>query len=212
MSRARVAPLAPSPDPQCWPVAPISVWVHGGRLPPQHPEMPHVSPLCPRGAWWRDPGGWGIAKGKGWSQCWHPSHSWVLLSPAAPVPHLQVDALQQLMERLGLEALVPAGAPAPAGRDCLLRDHIHVDELEGAHSVVEQPSPGAHGWLLDDADDVPFLGQGHGMAVSAGLGTAREHPHLRGSPATLPRSLPPQGRSGRGSPAASGSPCRRGWG
>ena len=132
---------------------------------------------------------------------------WVLLS--LHVPYLQVDALQQLVEGLGLEPLALAGAPALAGRGRLLGDDVHVDELEGAHPVVEQPGPGARRWLLDDADDVPFLGQGRwGWRRAQAGGWLGNTPPQGGPRAALPPQGPhpgsalhpssPQPRAGRG--------------
>lgn len=121
----------------------------------------------------------------------------VAKAPQAPF-YLQVDALQQLVEGLGLEPLALAGAPALAGGRCLLGEDVHVDELEGAHPVVEQPGPGAHRRLLNDADDVPFLGQGRWgwrwVEPSAGSPAT-----LAPSPAPTPGSCPsPQPRAGHG--------------
>lgn len=70
----------------------------------------------------------------------------------------QVDPIQQVLHGLGLW-----GSPFPPppgwafGLLFLLVEHIHIDELERAHLVVQQAHPGAHGRLADDIDDVSFL-------------------------------------------------------
>lgn len=70
----------------------------------------------------------------------------------------QVDPIQQVLHGLGLR-----GSPFPPppgwtlGLLLLLIEHVHVDELECAHFVVQQAHPSAHGRLADDINDVSFL-------------------------------------------------------
>lgn len=72
--------------------------------------------------------------------------------------HLQVDALQQLLHRGGLgRPALPPPPHGPLGLLLLLAQHVHVDELEGAHLVVQQAHPRPHGRLADDVDDVAAL-------------------------------------------------------
>lgn len=51
---------------------------------------------------------------------------------------------------------VLAGEPLPLGL-ALLGQNGHVDELEGAHLVVQLARPGAHRRLIDYMNDVSFL-------------------------------------------------------
>lgn len=72
----------------------------------------------------------------------------------------EVDAIKELLHRLGLGA--SSFPPPPGGALGLLLfliEHVHVDEFERAHLVVQQTHPGAHGGLADYVNDVSFLGR-----------------------------------------------------
>ena len=72
--------------------------------------------------------------------------------------YLEVDALQQVLHRGGLGwSALPPPPHGPLGFLLLFAQHVHVDELEGAHLVVEQAHPRAHGRLADDVDHVAAL-------------------------------------------------------
>lgn len=74
-------------------------------------------------------------------------------------PHRQAYAVQDLLQGFGLGfgSTVLAVAAPPPGCGAFIWEDADVDELEGAHLVVELPSPGAHWRLVDDVDDVSFL-------------------------------------------------------
>lgn len=75
-----------------------------------------------------------------------------------PSSNLKADALQQLMQSLGLGPLALALSAAGAGRShSLLGQHIHVDELERAQPAIEQAQPRAHRRLFDDLDHISLL-------------------------------------------------------
>ena len=73
--------------------------------------------------------------------------------------HRQPDAVQDFLQGFGLGfgLLALAATALRPGWGALIGEQIDVDELEGAHLVVEFPCPGAHWRLVDDVDDVAFL-------------------------------------------------------
>lgn len=83
---------------------------------------------------------------------------WILYTTAGPGSNLQAYALQQLMQSLGLGPLALAlSATGTGGPRSLLRQHIHIDELERSQPAIEQAQPRAHRWLFNDLDHIPFL-------------------------------------------------------
>lgn len=75
------------------------------------------------------------------------------------VSYSKADAVQHLFQGFGFGfgSVGLAVAVSPPGRGALVRQQVDVDELKGAHFVVELPSPGPHRRLLNDVDDVSFL-------------------------------------------------------
>lgn len=75
------------------------------------------------------------------------------------VCYRQADSVQHLLQGFGFEFgfVVLAVAASPPGRGALVRQEVDIDELKGAHFVVELPCPGPNRGLLDDVDDVSFL-------------------------------------------------------
>lgn len=72
--------------------------------------------------------------------------------------YLEVDALQQILHGGGFgRSAFPPPPHGPLGFLLLFTQHVHVDELEGAHFVVEQPHPCSHRWLTDDVNHVSTL-------------------------------------------------------
>ena len=72
--------------------------------------------------------------------------------------YLEVDALQQLLHgrRFGWPALPPP-PHGPFGLLLFFTQHVHIDELESAHFVVQQAHPGSHGRLTDDVNHITAL-------------------------------------------------------
>lgn len=70
----------------------------------------------------------------------------------------ETDGVQHLLQGFGFGfgSAAPV-AVSPPGRGALVRQQVDVDELKGAHFVVELPCPGPCRWLLNDVDDVSFL-------------------------------------------------------
>lgn len=72
---------------------------------------------------------------------------------------MKTDAVQHLLQGFGF-GFVSAGLAvtvSPPDGGALIRQQVDVDELEGAHFVVELPGPGPHRGLLNDVDEVTFL-------------------------------------------------------
>lgn len=62
------------------------------------------------------------------------------------------------MQSLGLGPLALAlSATGAGGPHSLLRQHIHIDELERPQPAMEQAQPRAHRWLFNDLDHISFL-------------------------------------------------------
>lgn len=72
---------------------------------------------------------------------------------------MKTDAVQHFLQGFGFGfALVVLAVLAfLPHRGALFGQYVDVDELEGAHFVVELPRPGSDRRLLDDIDDVSFL-------------------------------------------------------
>jgi len=70
--------------------------------------------------------------------------------------HSEADAVQDLLQGFGFGfgSAVLAVAASPPDRRALIGQQVDVDELKGAHFVVELPRPGPHRRLLNDVDDV----------------------------------------------------------
>lgn len=73
--------------------------------------------------------------------------------------YIEADAVQHLLQGFGfgLGAVDFAVAVSLPGRGAFLRQQVNIDELKGAHFVVQLPRPGPHRGLLNDMDDVSFL-------------------------------------------------------
>lgn len=83
---------------------------------------------------------------------------WGWVGPEQGGTDFEVDSIQEVLHRLGL-----GGSPFPPppggtfGLLLFLVEHVHVDEFERAHLVVQQAHPGAHGGFADYINDVSFL-------------------------------------------------------
>lgn len=84
-------------------------------------------------------------------------------------PHHQADAVQDFLQGFGFGfgSVGFSAAAFPPGRGAFVGQEVHINELKGAHLVVELPGPGAHGGLLDDVDDVPFLWKERALILAA---------------------------------------------
>ncbi len=73
--------------------------------------------------------------------------------------YTQADAVQHLLQGFGFGFVlaVVVAAASPPDRWALFRQQVDVNELKGAHFVVELPCPGPNRGLLNDVDDVTFL-------------------------------------------------------
>lgn len=72
--------------------------------------------------------------------------------------YFEVDALQQLLHWCGFGwSALPPPPHGPLGLLLFFAQHIHIDELEGAHFVVEQAHPRPHGRLTDDVNHIAAL-------------------------------------------------------
>lgn len=73
-------------------------------------------------------------------------------------PHLEVYPLQQLLHWCGFGgSALPPPPDRPFRLLLFLIQHVHIDELEGAHFVVEESHPCSHRRLTDDIDHIPSL-------------------------------------------------------
>lgn len=72
---------------------------------------------------------------------------------------MKADAVQNFLQGFwfGLPSLLLAVSGFPPLWGAVFRKYVDVDELKGAHFVVELPSPGSNRRLLDDIDDVSLL-------------------------------------------------------
>lgn len=81
------------------------------------------------------------------------------MGPEREGTDFEVNPVEKVLHGLGLGwSSFPPPPGGALGLLLLLVQHVHVDKLEGAHLVVQQAHPGAHGWLADYIDDVSFLG------------------------------------------------------
>lgn len=72
--------------------------------------------------------------------------------------YLQVDALQQLLHRCGFGwSSLPPPPHGPFRLLLFFAQHVHIDELESAHFVVQQAHPCSHGRLTDDVNHITAL-------------------------------------------------------
>jgi hypothetical protein len=72
--------------------------------------------------------------------------------------YLEVDAFEQLLYRGGFgRSALPLPSDGSLGLLLLLTQHVHIDELKGAHLIVEQTHPCPHGGLTDDVNHIPSL-------------------------------------------------------
>lgn len=76
---------------------------------------------------------------------------------------MEADAVQDFLQGLGsgFSSLFLAASGFPPLWGAVLRKYVDVDELEGAHFVIELPGPGSNRRLLDNVDDVSFLQRQH---------------------------------------------------
>lgn len=94
----------------------------------------------------------------GHPQCAQPQQV-LLTNSVVGASYTEADAVQHLLQGFGfgLGSVGPAFAVSTPGRGAVFRQQVDVDELKGAHLVVELPCPGPDGRLLDDVDDISFL-------------------------------------------------------
>lgn len=72
--------------------------------------------------------------------------------------YLEVDTFQQLFDRRGFGwSALPPPPDGPFRLLLFVAQHVHIDELKGAHFVVQQTHPCSHGRLADDVDHVATL-------------------------------------------------------
>lgn len=78
-------------------------------------------------------------------------------------PYMKADAVQNFLQGFwfGFPSLLLAVSGFPPLWGAVFRKNVDVDELKGAHFVVELPSPGSNRRLLDDIDDVSLLQRQH---------------------------------------------------
>lgn len=72
---------------------------------------------------------------------------------------MKADAVQDFLQGFGpgFPSLLLAVSGFPSLWGAVFRKDVDVDELKGAHFVVELPSPGSNRRLLDDVNDVSLL-------------------------------------------------------
>lgn len=73
--------------------------------------------------------------------------------------YVKANAVQDFLQGFGsgFPSLFLAVSGFPPLWGAIIREYVNVDELKGAHFVVELPSPGSNRRLLDDIDDVSLL-------------------------------------------------------
>lgn len=89
---------------------------------------------------------------------------------------MKADAVQDFLQGFGpgLSSLLLAASGFPPLWGAVFRKYVDVDELKGAHFVVELPSPGPNRRLLDDIDYVSLLQSRHTVRFGSHCGSDKK--------------------------------------
>lgn len=92
-----------------------------------------------------------------YSQNFHGSNTSVWNTAKEIKHHLQVQSLEELLERFGSRSSALPAVSDDVHWSRLLSQDVHVDELKAAHFAIQHACPYAHGRFTDDIDQVSGL-------------------------------------------------------